>query len=198
VQQGREGEAWLIARGRYEHLMVARTQISDAWRARARAIVALARSWRPQETLPGARAWRDAQQAAQGALAGLAGHLAIDPPPDHRAHNGDPHGGPPPAAQAHVEPRTVTALRGRLRLAIAATARQVDTEATAAIIREGERRGLDTVELFAVAARHWPPPRLRTRARQAGRRWAAGGVRWAWTHRPRRPTGAVLQRESRP
>jgi hypothetical protein len=34
VQQAREGEAWLIARGRYEHLMVARTAISDGYRAR--------------------------------------------------------------------------------------------------------------------------------------------------------------------
>jgi hypothetical protein len=198
VQQGREGEAWLIARGRYEHLMVARTQISDAWRARARAIVALARSWRPQETLPGAQAWRDAQQAAQGALAGLAGHLAIQPPPDHRAHDGDPEGGPLSTAQAEVEPRTVIALRYRLRLAVAAAARQADTEATAAIIREGERRGLDTVDLFAVAARHWPKPRMRIRARQAGQRWVVGGARWAWTHRPHRPTGALVQRESRP
>jgi hypothetical protein len=52
VQQAREGEAWLIARGRYEHLMVARTRISDGYVARARAIVALARSWRPQEPSP--------------------------------------------------------------------------------------------------------------------------------------------------
>jgi hypothetical protein len=44
VQQAREGEAWLIARGRYEHLMVARTRISDGYHARAHAIVALARS----------------------------------------------------------------------------------------------------------------------------------------------------------
>jgi hypothetical protein len=53
VQQAREGEAWYIARGRYEHLMVARTTISDGYRARAHAIVALARAWRPQEVLPG-------------------------------------------------------------------------------------------------------------------------------------------------
>jgi hypothetical protein len=53
VQQAREGEAWYVARGRYEHLMVARTCISDGYRARAHAIVALARSWRPAEVLPG-------------------------------------------------------------------------------------------------------------------------------------------------
>jgi hypothetical protein len=54
VQQAREGEAWLIARGRYEHLMVARTRISDAYRTRAHALVALARSLRPAEVMPGA------------------------------------------------------------------------------------------------------------------------------------------------
>src|SRR4029453_15457466 len=41
VQQAREGEAWYIARGRYEQLMVARTTISDGYRARAHALVAL-------------------------------------------------------------------------------------------------------------------------------------------------------------
>jgi len=82
VQQAREGEAWYIARGRFEHLMVARTTISDGYRARAHALVALARAWRPQEVLPGARTWIEAQAAAQGTLAGLRGHLAIEPPPD--------------------------------------------------------------------------------------------------------------------
>ena len=82
VQQAREGEAWFIARGRFEHLMVARTAISDGYRARAHALVALARSWRPTEVLPGARTWAEAAQAAQGALAGLQGHLAIEPLPD--------------------------------------------------------------------------------------------------------------------
>jgi hypothetical protein len=64
VQQAREGEAWLVARGRYEHLMVARSRISDAYRARAHAIVALARSWRPQEAMPGARTWAEPKRAA--------------------------------------------------------------------------------------------------------------------------------------
>ena len=36
VQQAREGEAWYVARGRFEHLMVARTTISDGYRASAR------------------------------------------------------------------------------------------------------------------------------------------------------------------
>ena len=60
MQQAREGEAWYIARGRFEHLMVARTTISDGYRARAHALVALARSWRPTEVLPGARTWVEA------------------------------------------------------------------------------------------------------------------------------------------
>jgi hypothetical protein len=52
VQQAREGEAWYIARGRFEHLMVARTTISDGYRVRAHALVALARSWRPTRPFP--------------------------------------------------------------------------------------------------------------------------------------------------
>ena len=65
MQQAREGEAWFIARGRFEHLMVARTTISDGYRARAHAMVALARSWRPAEVLPGARTWVEAQAAGR-------------------------------------------------------------------------------------------------------------------------------------
>src|SRR4029453_4977993 len=90
VQQAREGEAWYIARGRFEHLMVARTTISDGYRARARAMVALARSWRPTEILPGARTWAEAQAAGQEALSGLQGQLAIEPPP--RQLRGGPAG----------------------------------------------------------------------------------------------------------
>ena len=65
--------------------MVARTTISDGYRARAHALVALARSWRPTEVLPGARTWVEAQAAGQDALSGLQGHLAIEPPPDQTA-----------------------------------------------------------------------------------------------------------------
>jgi hypothetical protein len=61
--------------------MVARTTISDGYRARAHAMVALARSWRPTEVLPGARTWVEASQSGQEALSGLSGHLAIEPPP---------------------------------------------------------------------------------------------------------------------
>jgi hypothetical protein len=205
VQQAREGEAWLIARGRYEHLMVARTRISDGYVARARAIVALARSWRPTEVLPGARAWRDAAAAAQGALAGLEGHLAIGPPPNHHAQQGgDPDGGPPAGhataeGDTPAEPPQLAAVRSRLRLAVAAAASDGDTDAATALVREGVRQGLDAGELLAVAERLWPRPRLRTRARHAGRRWAVGCARWAWRHRPRRrAAGSVAQQEGQP
>jgi hypothetical protein len=189
VQQAREGEAWYIARGRYEHLMVARTTISDGYRARAHAIVALARSWRPQEVMPGARTWTEAEAAAQGALAGLGGHLAIEPPPD----DGDssqpetlrsPPTGPPPVAGY------------RLRLAVAAAARDGDQDTTAAIVREGARQGVPAAELVAVAEHHWPKPRLAVRAWRAGRGWTAARLRRR--HRPRRPTRVVAEREHQP
>jgi len=92
----------------------------------------------------------------------------------------------PEETAAEPEPRLVTAVRYRLRLAVSAAARQADTEQTAALLREAERRGLSSNELFAVAERHWPQPRLRARARRAGQRWVAGGAGWAWIHRPRR------------
>jgi hypothetical protein len=186
VQQAREGEAWYIARGRYEHLMVARTAISDGYRARAHAIVALARSWRPQEVLPGARSWTEAQAAGMEALSGLRGHLAIEPPPDGQVVGppGDPTPSGPPSAGA------------RLRLAVAAAARDGDQDTTVALVREATRRGLDTGELVAVAARHWPKPRLRVRAWRAGRRWTTGSLRRL--HQPRQAASAVAEREARP
>jgi hypothetical protein len=175
VQQAREGEAWFIARGRFEHLMVARTQISDGYRARAHALVALARSWRPTEVLPGARTWAEATQAAQGALAGLQGHLAIEPPPD--AHSDD-------IGPSSLPERPGSAPTGhRLRLAVAAAARDGDQEATATLVRQAPAHGLDVSELLAVAEAHWPKPALHRRAWRAGRRWTA--ARWRRLHRPR-------------
>jgi len=199
VQQGREGEAWFLAQGRYQHLMVARTTISDGWRARARALVALARSLRPEEALPGARAWRDAEQAAHGALAGLRAHLAIAPPPARHDHQGggpddggplagSDHrpaagpGGPPAGATAAPEPSPTppaAAAGYRLRLAMAAAARQADHATTRALLAEAERRGLPTPELLAVAERHWPTPPLHRRIGRAGRRWTASQLRRA-------------------
>ncbi len=179
--------------------MVARTQISDAWRARARAIVALARSWRPEEALPGARAWRDAEQAADGALAGLAEHLAIEPPPSRSDAAGEPtrrgwasasHAARPAQGDA-----AAAALRHRLRHAVAAAAREGDTDTIRALVGEAEQRGLAGGELVAVAERHWPRPRLHRRVPRAGARWLAGGARWAWAHRPRRQPPVVVERE---
>jgi hypothetical protein len=189
VQQAREGEAWLVARGRYEHLMVARARISDAYRARAHALVALARSWRPAEAMPGARTWVEAQAEGLEALSGLGGHLAIQPPPqDGSQPAGSPNGPIPPG------PQPVAGYR--LRLAVAAAARDGDQAATAALIREGARQGLDGMQLFAVAARYWPVPRFYVRAWRAGRRWTTDRLRRL--HQPRRrPAVVVAERESR-
>jgi hypothetical protein len=188
VQQAREGEAWLIARGRYEHLMVARTTISHAYRARAHAIVALARSLRPTEAMPGARTWAEVQAGGLEALSGLRGHLAIQPPPD----DGDDA---PPESPASLAPWRPSGGE-RLRLAVAAAAGDGDQAATAALIREGERLGLDAGELLAVAERHWPKPRVHVRAWLAGRRWTASRLRRL--HRPRRRAVVMVERESRP
>jgi hypothetical protein len=182
VQQAREGEAWYIARGRYEHLMVARTTISDGYRARAHALVALARSWRPAEVLPGARTWVEAQAAGQEALSGLSGQLAIEPPPD--SVGADLPESPGPAPTGH-----------RLRLAVAAAARDGDQDATATLVRHGPAHGVDVSELLAVAEAHWPKPRLHRRAWRAGRRWTAARLRRL--HRPR-GRAALAEPEHRP
>jgi hypothetical protein len=87
----------------------------------------------------------------------------------------------------------------RLRLAVIAAARDADVPTATALIREGQRQGLDAAWLLAVAARHWPPPRLHVRAGRAGRRWAASGARWAWARRPRRRAAGLLAgREAKP
>jgi hypothetical protein len=181
VQQAREGEAWCIARGRYEHLMVARTQISDGYRARAHAMVALARSWRPTEVLPGARTWVEAQQAGQEALSGLQAHLAIKPSPDQNGDGLRPSESPGPAPAGY-----------RLRLAVAAAARDGDQDATATLVRQAPAHGLDVAELVAVAQAHWPKPRLHRRVFRAGRRWAVARL-----HRPRGRT-AMAEPERQP
>jgi hypothetical protein len=187
VQQAREGEAWFIARGRFEHLMVARTTISDGYRARAHALVALARSWRPAEVLPGARTWVEASQAGQEALSGLRGHLAIEPPPDT---HGDGMGPPTP-----TEPTRPAPAGHRLRLAVAAAAHDGDQDATTALVRQAPAHGLDVAELLAVAEAHWLKPRLHRRAWRAGRRWTA--ARWRRLHRPRGRV-PVVEPERRP
>jgi hypothetical protein len=185
VQQAREGEAWLIARGRYEHLMVARTRISDGYRARAHAIVALARSLRPQEVMPGARSWAETQAAGQGSLAGLQEHLAIEPPSEGAASGLLDH--PTPSAPLQAG--------SRLRLAVVAAACDGDQDATAAIIREGAHQGLDAAGLVALAEAHWPKPRLHIRVWRTSRRWTAARLRRL--HRPR-ARAALAEPERRP
>src|SRR6266508_2872915 len=87
VQQAGEGEGWLIARGRYQHLIVTRTRIALAMRHRACAMIALARSWRPDQSLPGARSWPEVQDSAGMAALEVERHLAIEPPPSHEDRN---------------------------------------------------------------------------------------------------------------
>jgi hypothetical protein len=175
VQQAREGEAWFIARGRFEHLMVARTQISDGYRARAHALVALARSWRPTEVLPGARTWAEAAQGGLEALSGLQRQLAIAPPPEADGDGLEPSTPPEPGGPALVG--------HRLRLAVAAAARDGDQDATVTLVRQAPAHGLDVAELLAVAEAHWPKPQLHRRIFRAGRRWTAARLRRL--HRPR-------------
>jgi hypothetical protein len=185
VQQAREGEAWLIARGRYEHLMVARTAIPDVYRDRARGIVALARSLRPAASIPGARSWAELETTTNGALVGVGRHLAL--PPSAAS----------PAAQVELERDGGAPLVAgyRLRLAVITTARHADVPAATALIREGQRQGLDPSWLLAVAARHWPPARLWVRAWRGGRRWATSSLRRR--HQPRQPAAAAATREAR-
>jgi hypothetical protein len=189
VQQAREGEAWLIARGRYEHLMVARTHVPELYRDRARGIVALARSLRPAASIPGARSWAELEATANGALVGVGRHLALPPSPEL------------PGAQVGLERDGGAPLVAgyRLRLAVIGAAHHADVPAATALIREGQRQGLDPGWLLAVAARHWPPLSLHVRAWRAGRRWAASGARWAWARRPRRRAAGLLAgREAKP
>jgi hypothetical protein len=141
------------------------------------------------------------RRAAWRPWLGWRGHLAIQPPSDSQPVTlGD---APPPpgrgdGAQPEPEAAPLLAVGYRLLLAVAAAARDGDQAATIALIREGTRHGLDATVLLAVAARHWPKPRLRTRARQAGQRWAVGCVRWAWSRQPhRRAAVVVAERDGR-
>jgi hypothetical protein len=130
------------------------------------------------------RTWAEAQAGGLEALSGLHGHLAIPPPYD----GGDGDGAPTP-----TEPKPTAPVGGaRLRLAVAAAAGDGDQDATAALIREGARRGLDPGELVAVAERHWPTPALHRRAWRAGRRWTVGRLRRL--HRPRHRVVAERER----
>jgi hypothetical protein len=176
VQQAREGEAWLIARGRYEHLIVARTRISHATRERAHAIVALARSLRPDLLLPGARPWSDAYEATAGTVRELRRHLAIEPPPDPDAGtspDGPPPDRPSPDGTSAVADGPVDAAGWRLRLAVAAAAREGDAEQVTALVQQAARHGLAEATSVAVARAYWPPRPWPVRAATAGPRWPA-------------------------
>src|SRR6266508_2282574 len=154
--------------------------------------------------MPGARTCAEAPAGGLEALRGLEGHLAIQPPPDSLPVG--PDGAPPPGGRSDGALGEPEAAEGpllvvgyRLRLAVAAAARDGDQDATVALLREGRRCGLAATVLLAVAARHWPQPRLRTRARLASQRWAVDCARWTWARRPhRRAAGVVAEREGHP
>jgi hypothetical protein len=137
--------------------------------------------------MPGARTWQEAQADGQVALSGLQGHLAIPPPPENDGSQPQRS----PTSPIPPGPRPVPGYR--LQLAVAAAARDGDQAATAAIIREGARQGLDPVQLLAVAARHWPAPRLPVRAWRTSRRWAAERLRRL--HRPGRRARVLVEQE---
>ena len=147
-------------------------------------MVALARSWRPAEVLPGARTWVEAQAAGQEALSGLQGQLAIEPPPTPTAS---------PAATCRRSRHGPAPAGHRLRLAVAAAARDGDQDATATLVRQAPAHGLDVAELVAVAEAHWPKPRLHRRAWRAGRsldrRLGCGGCTGHAARAPRSSTG---------
>jgi hypothetical protein len=202
VQQAREGEGWLIARGRYQHLIVTRTQIPPAIRDRARAMIALARSWRPEQPLPGARSWEEVQERAGIAALEVERHLAIEPPPAGDLPVVVPLDVPPLPAhhgevgedQDQVDATPTGPVDGtgwRLRLAIATAARHSDRELVDALLQHGTGLGLDTGMLLAVAQAHWPPAALPLRACRSALRWLRRRA-----PRPRRAGGrrAVVQR----
>jgi hypothetical protein len=190
VQQAREGEAWLIARGRYQHLIITRSRITPAVRDRARAMIALARSLRPDQPLPGARSWTEVQQDTGMAALEVQRHLAIEPPPaDHRTSVRLPDLPPGPVQavevnqvnqdqdQAEQEQRSegpVDAAGWRLRLAVATAAREGDGEQVTALIRHATTLELDEGMLVAVVRANWPPAWLPVRVCRAGLRWLRG------------------------
>jgi hypothetical protein len=133
------------------------------------------------------------------ALAGLEGHLAIAPPPDTPPVNPD---GAPPGGRggALAEPDAADArllvVGYRLRLAVAAAARDGDQATTIALIHQGRCCGLDATVLLAVAARPLAPTAAADPRPPSGA--AVGGVRWAWARRPhRRAAVVVVEREGR-
>jgi hypothetical protein len=178
VQQAREGEAWLISRGRYQHLIVTRSSIPPAVRDRARAMLALARAWRPEHPLPGAATWTEVQESAGIAALEVQRHLAIEPPPadpdQATAVLEDP---PSPNSEDQDPGGPVDGAGWRLRLAVATAAREADQGEVATLIRHATRLGLDQAMLVAVGEAHWPPGRLPVRVCRASWRWLRRNVR---------------------
>jgi hypothetical protein len=203
VQQAREGEGWLIARGRYQHLIVTRTHIPLAIRDRARAMIALARSWRPEQPLPGARSWEEIQESAGIAALEVERQLAIEPPPASDLPAVVPLDVPPLPGQHgddaedqdQADPQPpggpVDGAGWRLRLAITRAAQEGDRELVAALLQHGATIGLDGAMLLAVAQAHWPAGPLPLRVCRGALRWLRRR-----TPRPRRAGGhrAVVQR----
>jgi hypothetical protein len=178
VQQAREGEAWLVARGRYEHVIVARTRMGEATIERAHAIVALARSLRAERSLPGARPWTDAYEATAGTVRELRRHLAIEPPPESgTGPDGPPLDSPGQDGTSAMADGPVDAAGYRLRLAVAAAARDADADQITALIGQASRHGLAEATLVAVARAYWPPRPWPIRAATAGPRWLARKLR---------------------
>jgi hypothetical protein len=204
VQQAREGEAWLISRGRYQHLIVTRTHIPPAIHDRARAAIALARSMRPEQPLPGARSWAEVQETSGMAAIEVEHHLAIEPPAsDDRAPaqlpDLPPRLGGAAAVNEHQDHDQAAHRRGgpvdaagwRLRLAIATAAREADRGEVAVLIRHGVALGFAEPILLGVAQANWPPAALLVRACRAGVRWLQQRARRAGRAQQDR---AVVQR----
>src|SRR6266540_2978703 len=204
VQQAREGEGWLIARGRYQHLIVTRTRIAPATRDHAAAMIALARSWRPDQPLPGARSWPEVQERAGMAALEVERHLALEPPPSQDRAAARPPDLPPgligdgddgedqdQAHDAQAPEGPVDGAGWRLRLAVASAAREGDREAVTALIHHAAGLGLDEAMLLAVAHAQWPAGPLPLRACRAGLRWLR---RRAPHPRRARANRAVVQR----
>ena len=92
-----------------------------------------------------------------------------------------------------TEPNGPAPAGHRLRLAVAASARDGDQDATATLVRQAPAHGLDVAELLAVAEAHWPKPRLHRRAWQTSRRWTVARLRRL--HRPHRQARVLAGRE---
>jgi hypothetical protein len=142
-------------------------------------MIALARSWRPEQPLPGARTWDEVQQRAGVAALEVERHLAIEPPPAGDLPAVVPLDVPPLRGghsddsqdHDHTDTGPVDGAGWRLRLAVATAAREADQPKVAALIRHGASIGLDEAMLVAVAEAHWPAGRLPVRVCRASWRW---------------------------